>query len=144
MPVDKWLSVAGGFMCGAVLWACAEPKEVAANDGDCSCDGATVAALEARIAELEATTVRHDNGVVAIATPDGFPEEGGEVRFGAASDYGVTYYADVFHDAFRVVRDPGDGTGGVAFGWDGDTQSFIVYGDISVAGTVRATGFEPQ
>jgi hypothetical protein len=43
-----------------------------------------------------------------------------------------------------VVRDPEDGNGGVTFSWDGDTGALVVYGDLSVTGTVRAAGFHPQ
>ncbi len=151
-------SVVGGFLSGAAFWACSEPATGTAAD-TCECTSevsalesriavleaqvSDAAALEERLASLEATAVQHVGGEATVPASVTDSAEGGQVNLAGAAAFGVGYNMDVYHDAFRVIRAPEDGGGGVVFGWDGASNSLVVYGDVTISGTVTATAFNP-
>lgn len=158
-PAQFLGSATGGFAFAALFWACSAPDKSTAGDTcDCASD---IAALEARIAtleasaadtealdtrltELEASAVQQVGGEATVPASTTDTSEGGQVNLAAASAYGTGFGVDVAHDSFRVIQMPDSGGGGVVFGWDGETNSFVVYGDVTVSGTVTATAFTPQ
>lgn len=151
-------SVVGGFLFGAVFWACSAPAPVTAA-GECECASDLTAleariavleaaaadsdALEARLATLEESSVTQSDGEASIPASAADGAEGGQLNLVGATSFGVGYNVDVYHDAFRVIRAPEDGGAGVVFGWDGATDTFVVYGDVNVSGTVTASAFVP-
>lgn len=136
-----FFSACTGFALGSLLWACSEPSKGHADTVACDCSD-EIAKLEARIALLEASSVQQSGGEALIPAASSDHQEGGQINLSAATDYGIGYNLDVYQNSFRVIQVEDNGAN-VVFGWDGPSNSFVVYGDMTVRGTVTATEFQP-